>query len=573
MSWDLATLQATLDELRVFGDDTTLIECKRAAKGMPESIGESLSAFANMPEGGTILLGVDENAGFAVTGVENPAEMHKKVVSFCRQTVDPAPQLTFSDIATPTGTVVAVDVSALSPSKKPASYNGKPYLRQADGDYPMNANDLRMIAISALHETEREDFDLRIYRGTDKRQLDPDLLKAFLENSRSGSQRQKRIADDDLLLQILSVTDDSGNLRLAGLYALGFIPQATEPSLGATAAVRLSRTETNGRAKNLVYMKGPISDLIDQSMEWIQRNTDTVTAYNDDGHMVDRPEFPPTAIREIVANAFVHRDLGPSLDAGKQVEIRVSEKALVIQNPGGLRGLSVAQLESAELTKAAVNQRLYEICKNLQTADGKRVIEGEGGGIREVLIAAQQARLRPPKFIDTGVQFKVIFPRGSRFSESEQEWLRSFQFRFSPPQEDILVGLRRGESYSRSRIAREYEPLSKRDLNDAVDFLLRNRLIEAHGEAFALVEGEASAPRGSENERGLASLGKNVPIVYRVLADGGHYEIKDLQKATGLTVAQIRYALNSMLKNGLAVMEGGQGMRKTTYYRGATAVA
>lgn len=565
MSWDLATLQATLDELRAFGDDTTTIECKRAAKDMPESIGESLSAFANMPDGGVILLGVDEKAGFTVTGVSNPADMQKKIANFCRQTVKPSPQLEFSHVTIDGADVVIVEVSPLLPSQRPAMYGGKPYLRQADGDYVMNANDLRLIKISALHESERQDFDFKILDGTDTKQLDQALIKQFLSNVRSRSSRRRKIEDDALLLEITNITDAEGNLRLAGLYALGYLPQATEPALGATAVVRLARTDGSARTKNLIDLEGPLPDLVEQAMDWIQQNTDTVTVYNDDGHMVNRPEFPPSAIREIVANAFVHRDLGPSLEVGKRVEIRVSESALVIQSPGGLRGLSVAQLESNELTKAAVNQRLYDIAKHLETADGERVIEGEGGGIREVLIATQQARLRQPKFVDNGVQFKVIFPRGSRFTTAEQEWLRSFGIQLSPPQEDILVALRRGESYSRSRLGREYAPLPQREITKAVDTLIDNQLITEAGGAFMLAGTELHAALVPPAEIDLAALGKNVPVVYQVLSDGDSYEIKALQDATGLSVNQVRYALTPLLEKGLVRMNGGQGARQTTY--------
>lgn len=565
MSWDLATLQATLDELRAFGDDTTTIECKRAAKDMPESIGESLSAFANMPDGGVILLGVDEKAGFATTGVSNPADMQKKIANFCRQTVKPSPQLEFSHVTIDGADVVIVEVSPLLPSQRPAMYGGKPYLRQADGDYVMNANDLRLIKISALHESERQDFDFKILDGTDTKQLDQALIKQFLSNVRSRSSRRRKIEDDALLLEITNITDAEGNLRLAGLYALGYLPQATEPALGATAAVRLARTDGNARTKNLIDLEGPLPDLVEQAMDWIQQNTDTVTVYNDDGHMVNRPEFPPSAIREIVANAFVHRDLGPSLEVGKRVEIRVSETALVIQSPGGLRGLSVAQLESNELTKAAVNQRLYDIAKHLETTDGERVIEGEGGGIREVLIATQQARLRQPKFVDNGVQFKVIFPRGSRFTAAEQEWLRSFGIQLSPPQEDILVALRRGESYSRSRLSREYAPLPQREITKAVDALIDNQLITEVGGAFMLAGTELHAALVPPVEKDLAELGKNVPIVYQVLSDGESYEIKAIQDATGLSVNQVRYALTPLLEKDLVRMNGGQGARQTTY--------
>ncbi|WP_284522653.1 ATP-binding protein [Corynebacterium aquatimens] len=122
--------------------------------------------------------------------------------------------------------------------------------------------------------------------------------------------------------------------------------------------------------------------MLQDTVRWIRQNTSVISSYNANGDLVDTPEFPPSAIREVVANALVHRDLGPSLEVGKKVEVRVTEKALVVMNPGGLRGLSVDQLNSSSLTKAAVNKRLYEIARYLRTPDGARVIEGEGEGFK-----------------------------------------------------------------------------------------------------------------------------------------------------------------------------------------------
>ena len=96
MSWTDVRVVETLAELRAFGDDTTLVECKTAAGGVPEGIGETLCAFANMPQAGVIILGVNERQGFAITGVQNPAEMEKAITSVNRSSVSPAPQLVFS---------------------------------------------------------------------------------------------------------------------------------------------------------------------------------------------------------------------------------------------------------------------------------------------------------------------------------------------------------------------------------------------------------------------------------------------------------------------------------------------
>lgn len=53
MEWDAKRLTRVLDELRVRRGDSTLIEVKRAAAGVPKSLATTLCAFANMPTGGT----------------------------------------------------------------------------------------------------------------------------------------------------------------------------------------------------------------------------------------------------------------------------------------------------------------------------------------------------------------------------------------------------------------------------------------------------------------------------------------------------------------------------------------
>lgn len=566
MSWEEAKLRETLSQVRALGDDTTLVECKTAGGGVPETLGESLCAFANMPQTGTIILGVDQRKNFAVTGVDNPAQMIEKVTSLNRNAVTPAPQLDFSTITIDGKHVVIVEVTPLSPTQKPATFRGKPYLRQGDGDYVMNPNDLRMLAISALTESDQREYDYGILPGTDVNALDQEVLQKYLATTRAARSRMSTIDDDARLLQITNVTDANGNLRLAGLYSLGYLPQSTEPALGATAAVRLSRGTDGQRTQNLKEIEGPVPVMLRDAMEWIRQNTTTTTKYNDNGDLVDMPEFPPSAIREVLANALVHRDLGPSIDVGKKVEIRIEPNKLVITNPGGLRGLSVEQLEGPTLTKAAVNKRLYEIARYLRMPDGSRVIEGEGGGIREAIIACRESRVAAPRFINTGVQFTVLFPRGSRFSAEHDAWLEDIgsKTRLTPTEEDLLVNLRIHGSITMPVLQQLYSPLSETACTTLVRKLEQADLVSIDEDEIRLAEPtETPETSGDVN---LRSLGKNVPLIYQALsATGSGLTVNLLTADTGLSTSQVRYGLAPLLREGIVTMEGGQGDRSTVY--------
>ena len=64
----MADLQALVGMLRAEGGDLPGVEVKSAAGGLPDSLLSTLCAFANRPGGGTVILGLDEAAGFTPVG-------------------------------------------------------------------------------------------------------------------------------------------------------------------------------------------------------------------------------------------------------------------------------------------------------------------------------------------------------------------------------------------------------------------------------------------------------------------------------------------------------------------------
>jgi ATP-dependent DNA helicase RecG len=111
----------------------------------------------------------------------------------------------------------------------------------------------------------------------------------------------------------------------------------------------------------------------------------------------------------LVANALVHRDLGPNTQS-KRVEIRLRPDRLVISNPGGLWGVSREQLGKPG-GKSAVNEYLYDVCTLMTTEAGTRIIEGEGGGSATAQRELGEWPTDPPIFVDKGVSFTTVLIR------------------------------------------------------------------------------------------------------------------------------------------------------------------
>lgn len=77
-------LLGALAVLELRGGDTTSIEAKTFSEYSPEQLGPTLSAFANKPGGGVILLGVSERDGINVVGVDDVDDLLKRAANQAR---------------------------------------------------------------------------------------------------------------------------------------------------------------------------------------------------------------------------------------------------------------------------------------------------------------------------------------------------------------------------------------------------------------------------------------------------------------------------------------------------------
>lgn len=556
MAFSETWLLKTLDTLRKRRGDSTSVEVKRAQGGLPKNLDTTLCAFANMPNGGILILGVDESLNFKITGVDDPAKLESGVASLARNEIDPPLTIESSVITVhvddgarltsrrsdmraarrssrkathePAATVrvVVVKVHGLPLSAKPARVGGSSgvaYLRQSDGDYRMSDNELRMIEVAKLHADQVVLYDDKPVVGTSVADLDKQLMKQMVDNIHADSARLREV-ETDKLLELLRICTQQGELTVAGLYALGFLPQGSFPSLNVTLAERLVPDESGRRTSGLQRLTGPIPVLLSEAMEWIRSHLHQVQRYDQGGDMVDESEIPLGAIREAVANALVHRDLGPdTLGIGQTVDIRLTPDALVITNPGGLRGLSVERLLSSDLSRHEVNQRLYSLCTYLRTSDGKRIIEGEGGGIREILREVAAARLPEPLFIDHGVRFTVKF--------------------FRPTSVGLLA-----EPQTQYRSAITGKVIHTQQSTTGQPQVSTAPTVLA-------VSTETRAQQEPAEPRDLSAYGRNAePIVQALSEDNIAMSVKEIAERSGLNSGQVRYALRSLTDGGVVEM-------------------
>lgn len=475
-------------------------------------------------------------------------------------------------------------VEGLPSDQRPCTTGGKAYLRQSDGDYEMS--DAEVAQMHARRERPR--FDATPVASTSVDDLDPDVLSGFLTEVRSNSRRLATASDEDVLRNKGVLAHGTGELTLAGLYALGSYPQRFIPSLSLTAAAEGTGTE---RSRDLVHLDGPLPEMLDQAIGWVRRNTRSVVRFGQDGHGRDEAEIPLVAVRELIANALVHRDLS-SQTQGKRVEIRMKEDFLVVGNPGGLWGLSVDQL-GKQGGKSAVNEYLYEICKYVRTSSNTRVIEGEGGGIQAVHEALREASMQPAKFMDAGVRFTALLPRHALLPPEDLAWLASLPeaSHLTDLQRAIAVSMRHGTTWTNPLVRDEFAPIDSTDARAALQGLVTSGIAKTEGarrgtrymisDRFRVPTAKISTsilreltdisvliPPASGSDSswgGEAAKVKNAPQILAALEANGPLGTVSLINVTGLSRRQVTYALRRLIALEAVHRKGALGNPRTVY--------
>lgn len=410
----MADVQALVGVLRSEGGDLPGVEVKSAAGGLPDSVVPTLCAFANRPGGGTVLLGLDEAAGFSPVGLSDRRQMKTSLASKARQALDPPVVLEITEEMVDGQSIIVAVVPELAASQKPCRVSGGTHrgvwVRAWDGDY--RASDTEVQGLLTGRGQPR--FDAEPAVGATRDDLDAELIEEFVRSCRAGSEQLAQIHDREELLWRMGVLVGPDRVpSVAGLLALGVYPQQHLPGTGLQAVLAAdSGSEPGTRARDTRRFDGPIPRLLADAVAWVARSTPSAIKGSSSGRVADQPTWPLEAVREVIGNALIHRDLAPWA-LGETALLRLDQTRLVVRNPGGLYGLTVDRLGRIGVTSAR-NANLVRICQYVRLPDGTRAVEALASGIPTVIDALRTAELPPPVFDDDGLRFTVVLRQQSR---------------------------------------------------------------------------------------------------------------------------------------------------------------
>lgn len=424
-----AQLDAALERLRRAGTDLQDVEVKAAAGGLPRSGAvDTVSAFSN-GDGGLLILGLAEDDDFRSVEID-ARKVAADLASACADHLEP-PVRPEIDIVTVDGRQIVVAlIDPLPTELKPCFVKSRgiergSFLRSHDGDRMLTTYEVHVLRSS---QGQPQD-DAAPVPGASLADLESDLVAGLVRRLRETRSSVFARATDDEILRMVRVVvdaDDGPGVTLGGLLALGRYPQQFFPQLDITfVAYPTPSGEPLGDGTRFVdnqSIGGSIPTMVAGALAAMRKNMKRRSVVVGLGRE-DRWEYPEEAVREVIANALMHRDYHP-LARGAQVRVELYPDRLEVTSPGGLYGPIAREDLLAESVSSSRNALLAKLLEDVVVPEtGRTVCENRGTGLLVAAAALRNAGIEPPQLIDSVREFRVVIHNHGLLDDEALAWL------------------------------------------------------------------------------------------------------------------------------------------------------
>ncbi|MCL2197424.1 MAG: putative DNA binding domain-containing protein [Defluviitaleaceae bacterium] len=385
-----------LNELQKYRENNR-IEAKSAQGGLPQSIWETYSAFANT-QGGHILLGVEElpNKTLHPIGLPNP----EKMVTDFWNTINNRQKVSvniltnkYVQIAEADGnSIIVIEVPRSDRRDKPVYIGADPfagsYRRNGEGDYHCSKDEVR----SMMRDQSDTSQDLRVLEQLDLNAFDYESIRRYrtrLQNLRPGHVWEN-LEHVEFLQKLGCVgRDDNGELypTSAGILFFGYEHEIIKEFPNYFLDYQEHENDTTRWTDRIVSNLGDFSgNLFDFYHRVANRLTqEAKTPFRLDG--ITRIDDTPvhTALREALANALIHADYYGRCG----IVIHQSPQQINIANPGNLR-ISISDAINGGLSDPR-NSTLVKLFNLIGVG------ERAGSGIPNIYSVWASHNWQPPK--------------------------------------------------------------------------------------------------------------------------------------------------------------------------------
>jgi predicted HTH transcriptional regulator len=404
--------------------ETEKVEFKDARQGIPKELWRPISSFSNSPGGGLIVFGITQQTGGAtkVVGGLDLATLQEKVVSYLREKMKYHGDYALKVFELDGQKLLALLLCEIPRESKPCYYQdlGMPRgvcIRAGNTNRPITEEELR----SFLRFSPQYKYDRSMAIDTDLELLSREKIAQYLEKSakRTGRSFSSALPFEKVLKNLGVIIEQTGKqIATVGGY-LTFAkdpPQELEQfSRYIVRCVRYAGSTTSSPIIDQKDVSGTLDLQIDEVHKFILKNI-SMGAKIVGTKRVEDFEYPTDAIREIVANAIIHRDY---MITGTYTQVVVFADRIEISNPGTLPpGITIDNLKESQFSR-------NEVIANLMR--GLDYMEEFGRGIDLIYARMTEYNLVKPLFKNRSNTFKATL-LGSRFEKLNERQVKIWDY-------------------------------------------------------------------------------------------------------------------------------------------------
>ena len=422
---DKQEIQKLIEEAIKYKTETNSVEFKDARGGLPKSTWKSISAFSHKPGGGIIVFGITEDKDkheIKITGTGILDNLQEKIGDLVNNEMSFIIRPTYHILEIEERTLLAVFIPECPDQFKPCYYNpagmtNGAYIRDGNTDRKMTDDEMRNL----IDNSKKFKFDITLAEDSSLDDLSKEKILELLIKSGERTQRQSSLDEINFeLLKNLGIADNFDGLQkptLAGflIFAKERPQNKQQFSRYAIRCVRFKGSNVAAEIIDSLDIKETLDVQIDEMLKFILRNIKK-SAKIVGTKRIEKYEYPKKAIREIVANAVIHRDYKIT---GTYTQVYIFEDRIEVFNPGCLPpGVTIENIKDAQVSRNEI------IAARLKDLD---YLEEYGRGIDIVFNKMQKWNLLPPIFKNTSNSFKVIL-MGEKLSKLNERQVKIWEY-------------------------------------------------------------------------------------------------------------------------------------------------
>ena len=381
----------SLSEIIQGGEDSA-VEFKRA-QFRNDSLAKEIVAFSNMA-GGSVFIGVEDDGTVSGAPVN---DIEERIINICRNLVEPSviPDI-YSYLSDSGARVLEIHIPKGRFKPYKVKSTNRFYVRIGSVSIEPSTQELvRLLQSGGVYH-----FEVTSLPGTSLADIDLLRLRTYCEHYR-------RIEFDDTDLTRLlfnwQLSDSQGQCTITGALFFGMNIARLLPQAG----IQLFRFEGNDRTGSILDQRessDPIPETIDAAVKFVQAHSTVKSFFPADSiRRLDTPEYDLFAVRELIVNAFCHRDWSVF---GQKIRLSLFDDRLEIFSPGALP--NTLSLENAIAGVSYYrNPNIAQLCKDYELA------EKAGRGLQKIFKNHRERHLPAPEFVNDPSFFQVALKKNT----------------------------------------------------------------------------------------------------------------------------------------------------------------